>query len=37
VPLFKESDMNFSNPKLSLSSEEMAQIAQQISSRVKLS
>lgn len=37
VPLFKESDMNFSNPKLSLSPEEMAQIAQQISSRVKLS
>ena len=37
VPLFKESDMNFSNPKLSLSSEEMTQIAQQISSRVKLS
>lgn len=37
VPLFKESDMNFSNPKLSLSPEEMAQIAQQIAEKVTLS
>jgi diadenosine tetraphosphate (Ap4A) HIT family hydrolase len=37
VPLFKESDMNFSNPKLSLSPEEMAQIAQHIAEKVTLS
>lgn len=34
IPLKKESDMNFSNPKLQLSSEEMAEIATNISSQI---
>lgn len=36
VPLTKETDMNFANPKLALSSEEMEQIAQGIRDYISL-
>jgi len=35
VPIVTEKDMNFSNPKLKLSSEEMISIAESIASKIK--
>ncbi len=37
IPMFSEGDMNFANPKLSLSPDEMSQISQQIAEKVQFS